>query len=53
MKCWKHPRRKAVACGVVSRKGYCRLCWPAHAELPSLNDRYPLYKDDFTLWLAS
>lgn len=58
-RCWKHPRRMAVACGRVSTRGYCRGCWPASAELPcdvmtQLEAVFwPHLPGDATLWLAA
>lgn len=48
--CRWHPRRRAVAVGLMSRLGYCRECWPAARRLPTRLDRLPF---DAAIWLAA
>lgn len=62
MKCWKHPTRRAVACGTFTRRGYCRGCWPLGAATAK-RCLSPVEKCfwpgavpkgiDMTLWLAA
>jgi len=58
LRCWKHARRVAVACGTTTRRGYCRHCWPERAECPAdtlhvlLAIHWPRTPRDATLALA-
>ena len=52
-KCHWHSRRKAVACGWASRKGYCRECWPANAKDPTRSAHVWSPPHDATIWLAA
>lgn len=63
MKCWKHTRRRAVACGTFTKRGYCRGCWPESAPIALTGLGYwktlfwpnpvPQYGRDAALWLAA
>lgn len=51
-RCWLHRRRKARVCGLPSRVGYCRECWPVGDTQPRRNNYY-LSGRDAALWLAA
>jgi hypothetical protein len=62
MKCWKHPARRAVACGTFTRRGYCRGCWPRSAAIaktclsPVEAHYWPARvpkMDDMAMWLGA
>ena len=52
-RCHWHSRRKAVACGWASKKGYCRECWPADAKDPTRSAHVWSPPHDAAIWLAA